>query len=504
MSELYLNKRKKGADCLRLSAAAMAGFLAFTAFCPEPVFSAEREEPGNTEVISAAESEDRQLFAPGQYLGVATGTYRSAGGTAPDRLIRYYDSSGTFHGEAVGMVDYYMGTFNIIEDGRLLIDYEDDEMLFRRTEDFEEVCRCRRKDDYTGRAFAARDHIGILSEDGSHLLIYDREGKICADLETEAPPAELSYENWEERVSLVIYEPEGYLYVRLRKGEQTLLAALIREDGSMQTDADTGFPDLFSGGQVCGYIGKNLIVREEEDRYAIAGPEGNVLYPDVLLHWIGYGGYDRHGMPGPQDRADFAVLREGADLRILDETLAEAGRIREEDLDEYGHVQYAGGTVIGLPCEELDGERSTDVLPYLRREVPAAKVAGGYRIAEELGSFLPDPEEGWKLDSFSDDFMLVRNADAGMKRVLRREDGQVLLETDQMVFLQNTSFVVEEDFMDPDSTTVIYDKNMETLYSSEERVFPCMDDLYFLQRGPWAGVTDAEGKWILRELQYDE
>ena len=491
-------------NCLRMPAAVMAGFLAFTVFGPKTVFSAEQEESENTAEISAADSEGRQLFAPCQYLGVAAGTYRSAGGSAPDMLIRYYDSTGAFHGEALGMVDHFMGTFNIIEEGRLLYDYEDDDILFRRTEDFEEVCRCRRKDVYTGRAFAARDHIGILSEDGSHLFIYDREGQICAELKTEAPPAELSYEDWGERVNLVIYEPEGYLYIRLRKGEQTLLAALVREDGSVQTAGDTGFPDLFSGGRVCGYIGENLIVREEEDRYAIAGPEGDVLCSDVLLHWSKYGGYDHLGMTGAEDRADFAALREGTELRILDETLSEAGRIREEDLDAYGHIQYAGGTVIGLPCDELGGERSTDVLPYLRRTIPAAKVPGGYQIAEELGSFLPDPEEGWKLDSFSDDFMLVRNADAGMMRVLRREDGQILLETDQLVFLQNTSFVVEEDFMDPDSVTMIYDKNMKPLYSSEGRVFPCMDDWYFLHRGPWAGVTDAEGKWILRELQYDE
>ena len=214
-------------------------------------------------------------------------------------------------------------------------------------------------------------------------------------------------------------------------------------------------------------------------------------------------------MTTARSRADFAAIPDEGTWLILDKDLEETGRIREEDLDQYGNIQYAQGTVIGLPCRELGGENGTDALVYLRGRIPAKKTAGGWQIAEELGGFLPEPEEGWELSSFSDDFILVRNTTEEWPaacRVLRRADGRILCETEERrrVFLQKSSFVVEKDFGDPESETCIYDQDGRVHYSSGEWIFPCLDDWYFMNRGPWAGVVDAEGKWILRELQYDE
>ena len=488
----------------RIVSAGFTVVLAFIFLFAEPVFSAESEESGDTAAVSAGDQEPPQLFDPNLYLGIAAGTYRSAGGEASQMMIRYYDSSGAFHGEAPGTVDYYLGTFNVIEKGRLLLDADNDDIVIRRTEDFEEVCRFRREERYAGRTCEAGEHIGILSGDGTNLVIYDRDGQLCADLETAAPDASAAAADWSERTDLVIYEPEGYLYVRLTKGAQVLLEALVGEDGSVQSFEESSFPETLREKKVCGCIGKNLVVRDGEDRYHIVNPKGEVLYKDVILHWaentrttFSYVLTDTH------DKADFAAFRKGENWQILDEKLAEVGTITDTDLDKNGRLQYADGTIIGLPCEELGGIRSTDTLQYLRRKVPAAKIQGGYRIANELSGFLPDPEEGWKLVSFSDSFIQETDTD-GQQRVARRGDGQILCETDRMIFLQNNSFVVEEDFMDPDSKTVIYDANGEELYSSDGRIFPCMDDWYFLHRGPWAGAVDAKGRWILRELQYDE
>lgn len=504
-------KKREMNGCRRTAAAGFTAVLALVFLFARPVFAAEWQDPassgesaGSDEPAEAFDAGEElpALFDPDLYLGIGAGTYRSAGGEAPQMMIRYYDSSGSFHGEAPGMVDYFMGTFNIIEKGRLLSDADNEDIVIRRTEDFKEVCRYRREDSPAGRVCAARDHVGLLSGDGTRLVIYDRDGKICADLETEAPDAAAAAD-WSERTDLVIYEPEGYLYVRLTKGEQTLLAALVGEDGSVLTSEEASFPQNLRGDSVCGYIGRNLIAADGQERYTILSPEGAVLYRDVILHWAERTGFENsYVMTGLRDKADYAALCGGETWQVLDKELAEAGTIRNTDLDRYGHLQYASGAIIGLPCEALDGILSTDVLQYLRRKVPAAKTPGGYRIADELGGFLPDPEEGWELDSFSDDFILIRND--GMQRVLRRADGQILCETEQMVFLQNNSFVVEEDYMEPDSETVIYDEDGKELYSADGRIFPCMDDWYFLHRGPWAGVVDAEGRWILRELQYDE
>ena len=459
--------------------------------------SAGAEDPKKSGSSSAAPK--AQLFDSDLYLGIAAGTYRSAGGEAPDMMIRYYNSTGAFCGEAVGSVDYFSGTFRIIPKDRLMYSYEEDDIVILRTEDFKEVCRYNRDDLYSGRVCAAADHIGILASDSSHLVIYDRDGQICADLKITGAAAETAGLEQPVRKDLVMYEPEGYLYVCLTAGDQTLLKALIRDDGSVLTSEDPSFPELLRRKQACGYIGKNLIFSDDSDGYLIAAPEGDVLFKAGKIHWTEH---DMYGAISAQDRADFAALREGDNWRILDETLAEAGTIRDQDLDPYGRLRYAQGTIIGLPCEELGGTAGTDVLTYLRQKVPAAKLPGGYRVSDDLGSFLPDPDAGWVLSCFSDSFILLRGMDK--QRVLRRSNGQVLIETAQQVCLQNTSFVVQKDFTDPESSTVIYDEDMQVLYTCKERIYPCMEDWYYLHRGPWAGVTDAHGTWLLRELQYDE
>ena len=466
--------------------------------------SAGAEDP--KEGSSSSPASGSQLFDPDLYLGIAAGTYRSAGGEAPDMMIRYYDSTGAFRGEAVGSVDYFTGTFRVIQKGRLMYSYKEDDVVILRTEDLGEVCRYDRDEQFSGRVCEATEHVGILSRDGSHLVIYDRDGQIFADLKTAGPAivsadptAEDTGSEQPERTDLVIYEPEGYLYVCLTAGNRTLLKALIRDDGSVLTSEDPSFPELLRTKQACSFIGKNLIFRDEPDGYLIADPEGNVLVKAAQIHRAEHSGYV---VISALDRADFAALRQGDGWVILDETLTIAGTISDQDLDPYGHLRYAQGTIIGLPCEALGGLASTDILTYLRQKVPAAKIPGGYRVFDDLGSFLPDPGEGWELSDFSDSFILQRSAD--IQRVVRRSDGQILLETAQQVYLQNTSFVVQRDYMDPESMTVIYDEDMQVLYTCKERIFTCMEDLYYLHRGPWAGVTDAHGTWLLRELQYDE
>ena len=495
----------------KIGAAAFAVFLALTVFGVKPVFSAELAVQEISDKASGAVGDLSQLIGPDEYIGIAVGTYRSAGGITPEMMIRYYDSSGILRGETVGHIGEYMGMFNmgnfcVITEGELLSEKENDDIVLLRMEDFREVCRYSRDELRAGRVASAGDHVAILSRDGSHLEIYDKDGQIAADLQTDGAPAFHSDTGMTDWVDLEMYELEGYLYVRLRKGEERILTALIHEDGSVLTSKDASFPEILCREQVCGFIGKNLIMKQDPDgmsgqgQYMILSPEGEVLYRDVVIRWTTNGTWYK----SQTQKADFAALREEDTLLILDETLAEAGRISDADLDGEGNLQYAGGTIIGLPCEELGGECSTDVLTYLREDVPAVKVSGGYRITEELGGFIPEPEEGWELESFSDSFLLLMDADY-QRRVVRRADGKVLFEGRRMIFLQNTSFAVELDISDYKNTvTVIYSEEGEELYSAQSWIPPCLDEWYYAYRGPWAGIIDPEGNWILRELQYDE
>jgi hypothetical protein len=63
---------------------------------------------------------------------------------------------------------------------------------------------------------------------------------------------------------------------------------------------------------------------------------------------------------------------------------------------------------------------------------------------------------------------------------------------------------VEGTFSDTDSRATIYNEEMEELYSCSSWIYPCIEEYYFVHRGPWAGVIDDHGSWILKELQYDE
>ena len=450
-------------------------------------------------VLSCTVWAGQDLFDPEVYLGIGTGAYRSAGGEGSEMLVRYYDSKGVIQGEALGAVDYFSGTYNVIPKGSFITGGDGNDVIVLRTEDFGEVCRYDREDNYNGRAYVAKNHIGLLSADGSRLTVYDREGKTCADLKTDPSIFGSFSDDWSDRIDLTIYEPKGYVYVRLMKGWQTFLAAKILEDGSIQTSEEPGFPELLSSDRICGYMGENLIADAEDGNYRIVSPQGNVLRNVSSIHWV----YpERFTAVFERGKADYAAVYDGTAWLMLDSTLQEIGRITEQSLDQYGNIQYAGSSVIGLPCEELGGAVSTDVLRYLRTDVPAAKVSDGYLVAGKYGRFLPDPGDGWTIDSFSDHFILLRNE--ALQRVMRRSDGAVLLETDRFVYLQNSSFLVEGTFSDADSRTTIYNEEMEELYSCSSWVYPCIEEYYFVHRGPWAGVIDAHGSWILKELQYDE
>ena len=338
----------------RMKTVFFAVFLAFAVFGAEPVFCAEQAEQEKPDASSGAVGDLSQLIGPDEYLGIAAGTYRSAGGILPEMMIRYYDSSGALQRETVShigefMGSYKMGNYCVISKDSLQLKEDNNDIILLRTEDDQEIRRYRSDDLLAGRVSSTGEHAGILLRDGSRLEIYDGDGQIIADLQTDGAPGVTSDADMTDEIRIGMFEPEGCLYVRLMKGEQMLLTALIHEDGRVLTSKDASFPEIFCREQVCGIIGKNLIIGYEpdgmadRDRYLIVSPEGEVLYRDAEIHWITYGSFQKW----ETQKADLAILHEGDTWRILDESLAETGRIHEADLDEKGICAMCGALLSG-------------------------------------------------------------------------------------------------------------------------------------------------------------
>ena len=502
-------------EMMAAAAAAMACFSLACTAQEDPRMSLRQEGLSAQEDTRDLSHERNALCGPDEYVGIAAGIYRSAGGEAADMVLRYYDSAGSLVGEAIGDVDYFSGEYCFLPKGRLMRSFDENGPVILRTEDFGEVCHFRREGGRGESFVAGRDHVAAIKRLPDRLVIYNRDGSIAAEPALPAGCLPLLSSG-----SIQMIEAAGYLYVRVTADGERILTALIDEDGTVTEEGAPGFPGIL-GKDVYGSIGKYLILREktvlpgpsgkessgegapentQETRtvYRIVSRDGKVMCEDAVLCWKHEYGLN---LTDAWNRAQYAMIHEGETWRILDENLEEYGRIRDKDYQDNAGTVFADGSMTGLPCEELGWAVCGTSLSYLREKVPACRVEGGYLIPQDLGGFLPDPEGGGSIGGFSRQFILV-NTDEG-NRVVRRSDGKVICERDNFIYLQDETFIVWPDFSSDEHKSVICDENGEILYESDTLIFPCGKN-YYIKRGPWAGIADANGNFLIRELQYDE
>ena len=451
---------------------------------------------------------DADICGEDECIGIYDGTYRSAGGEGADQMIRYYDHRGNYIGSALGSIDYFGEPFKVLPKGALLKTYDADGGIILRTEDFGEVCRLPADDDYDRIVSESRSYIGVTDCAEGSFTVTGRDGETAAVLDIKALRSAVNM------CQADIYEAEGYLYIGISGsdlsdnnpsgGDLSTYAAMVFDDGSVLTSDDPEFPEILPG-KVCGALGKYLIIDEREDPdsghdYSVVTSDGEVQLSNVNISWKQDYTY---GITGSGSEPEYVLIPEGETLRILDADLSEIGRVRDKDLNEYGGLQKSEGNIIGLSCEELGGAVCTTFLKYLRRDIPAAEVSGGYLVSEENGGFVPESPQGYEIGDISRQFILLYGD--GTKQIIRRSDGDILLETDRPVILQDESFLVKADHYNyPGTKNTIYGKDGEILYESDRYIYAAPEGNYYITRGPWAGIADAHGNWLIRELQFDE
>ena len=500
------------AGCIFLAAG--AAFLTCAAVRAEDGSSIVDGSDGSRQESDPAQADHTlRLCGPDEVIGIATDTYRSSA-EAWEELYRYYDSSGEFLGEAINNYDYFLAAFHVIPKNRLMTDKDEKDYIIRRTQDLKEIARVPGEDwryDLYGKGQSA---VCIIAKDNTYLTIHRIDGTsqvIPLDGDGWIIPDEMPEDIPEDKpFSFTMYEPEGCLYLHVDGGTKGYKDFMVYEDGSVLTPDDESFPKALVG-KVSGYLGNYLAIRDEEDGYSIVSLTGDILMTGVRLHSANDQRYYGACKVFTNDeRIDFVLIREGETDRVFDETLTELGRIREKDRDENGRIQVAGGTVIGLPCEDLGWQLSTCVLTYLDKRVPAAKVQGGYVTADECGGFLPEFGEGDEIISFSKKFIYVRRAE-GVWQVLRRSDLKVLDENPQVVSLQDETFAANH--LEPDKRNPgrskwvgrIFNEAGETIYTAEnDRIYPAPDGNYFISRGVYAGIADPYGNWLMKTYRLTE
>ena len=99
---------------------------------------------------------------------------------------------------------------------------------------------------------------------------------------------------------------------------------------------------------------------------------------------------------------------------------------------------------------------------------------------------------------------LVLTIKDGEKIVRRRSDMAEVFRTGKMVSIQDDSFYVARDYQTDGDMHRIYDENGTVTYESDYWISSCPRGNYCIFRGPYVGIADRNGNWIIRELRYEE
>ena len=199
--------------------------------------------------------------------------------------------------------------------------------------------------------------------------------------------------------------------------------------------------------------------------------------------------------------AEYVVLPQGEAWTVYDKDLQEKGRLDPAFLNSSGGVVTAGGEIVGMASPKLGGAVCTGSVSYLSKTVPCTQQEGGVLAATEEGTvFLPVPV-GEELTAFSRDLMMTKRMEETI--IYRREDGKEVFRTGGSVRIQDGSFLVDRDY-EEDGKSRIYDENGMLLYESSYYINPCYERNYSIIRGPYRGIADRRGNWLIRELRYEE
>ena len=432
-----------------------------------------------------------------EYIGITSGVYSNAGGEGSDKIIHYYDSVGNLAGAVLHGVDYYI-PYDIIVKGRLIFTYDDAEQIVLSTDDFREIARFPREGI---RRMSGAEHFAVYDMERRLLSCYDRNGKLLCLIRVENVPEGTVYPG-------ELYEAEGYCCVELMGGAGPCFRAIFGDDGSCVTSEEPSFPAAFRG-DIAASAGPYLIVSREiptgagddetTTEYLVYNRDGTL----VMDGFTGIEGYDPWlSCSFSQSRVKYLTRREEDGILVYDARLKLLGKVGTAYLSDWGNTRPAGGEIVGLPSEKLNGAIVDGAVTYHGKEAVYTRLDGGYLISTPEGFVLLAPPQGEVPEAVSAGLVLTFGA--GEHIVRRRADMAELFRGTNRVTIQDDSYLVERDYEKEGDTYRIYDENGALLYESDMRICACPRGNYAIYRGPYLGIADRSGSWIVKELRYEE
>ena len=422
------------------------------------------------------------LCGEDEYIGIPSAAYSMERGDSGDEIIDYYDSRGRLAASVLGSYDYFIG-YSILPKGGIITSYENDDRMVISTDDFRELLRYPAE----GTACSAGDKYFFVYQE-EELRFYDRNGQMLAAAPvSDAEPPETD-RGW---LYGDLYEADGYGFIHLGLYSGRHIYAIAKESGECITSEMPGFPEVFGSG-IRASVGRYLAVSndDEEGTFRIFTSDGEEVMAGVKLVFT-----------DSFLSAEYVVLPQGEAWTVYDKDLQEKGRLDPAFLNSSGGVVTAGGEIVGMASPKLGGAVCTGSVSYLSKTVPCTQQEGGVLAATEEGTvFLPVPV-GEELTAFSRDLMMTKRMEETI--IYRREDGKEVFRTGGSVRIQDGSFLVDRDY-EEDGKSRIYDENGMLLYESSYYINPCYERNYSIIRGPYRGIADRRGNWLIRELRYEE
>ena len=486
-----------------------------------------------------------------EYIGVRSGAYREVGGEQQLDRFDLYDSDGKLCGSA--MHGSYGGIVTVPK-GMIIERFEDGKDRFIDTDTFEILSEY--KNDYNEYTGYASDSFCVYYKKLNTLQIKDFRGNVIAETSVPETPG---FDRMEHTGYMNMYRPEGayvvHLYFNGSGFSEPDIINCIWKDGVWKFSSEPGFPETLKG-EIKGTIGQYLLIgaetedeteddtEDEKERYHVCTQDGLIIMRDVLADlpdtWgssLKYVGSERVPIDG--GRVCFVSLQDGNTFRIFDEELNEIA-VTDEDISElYTRTGYA----VGLPADVLDGRVCAGTLSCGGKTLLYAREGDMIYVEGEDGSDgipLPPDEEPVQMN---DRYILAKNGtvqvndgfsdfETDILHVWDRETGECVLDsTDVKDLCLKTGNDPDEPRSDSKTTleltvdgilvtvgylisaehsgdfyvAAILDNELNLTFSTRTSKLTAGRNLsYYYESGPYVGLIDKNGNWLIKRLPYAE
>ena len=469
--------------------------------------------PSGVQVCAA-----QQICPEDRYVALKKSILDTAGSDSTENFYNLYDSEGRLSGETLYSPDVGYA-FLYLKKGGMYRYTISGEVYIQNTDTLETVMHY---DNMRGKAAVGSRHFCYLDFQEGSFSIYDSDGSLLCKRMPEALsflPGRSMERSDINSIFIRCVETDRAVIGRVALGnpqdETVSYAILIDRNGTASYSDEEGFPELLLG-DITGTTGEYFLIGEGYDgALSLCTEEGVILMKGVSTGFSGiYGDTSiRHYGDSPGSVPYILMPVEDNKWRVFDSSLEEVGIYEGERLIVNG--DYA----IGLPCSQLGGRICEGTAKYCNeREIPWTTSGDGYDFwngTSLMHASLPPSEKPEKLNDqmvYTKETTQVDGIRSTIYHLRPLSDPSVDYlqeyteggETDYWVFPEKDSCLLGNPRWWDGGTSIIIDSEAHPVFTTRGRVEGSFSGNYYLSRGPYEGIIDRNGNWLIKEYSYAE